>query len=203
MPNFDAAYWDDRYRSSDSVWGAAPNLWVEQEVRDLPPGVAADLACGEGRNAAWLGHRGWRVFAVDFSKVGLDKGAAGVAGTEAEQRVTWVLDDAVEFRSPEPLDLAMLIYLQVAAPVRRAAVRNAAAALAPGGTLLVVAHDSRNLADGTGGPQNPDVLYTALDVADDLAPLGLELERAEEVLRPVDGAERPAIDALVRARRSR
>ena len=77
MPNFDAAYWDDRYRAADSVWGAAPNLWVEQEVRDLPPGVAADLACGEGRNAAWLGQRGWRVFAVDFSKVGLEKGAAG------------------------------------------------------------------------------------------------------------------------------
>ena len=58
-------------------------------------------------------------------------------------------------------------------PQRRAAVRAAAAALAPGGTLLVIGHDSRNLTDGTGGPQDPAVLFTAADIAADLAGSGL------------------------------
>jgi hypothetical protein len=80
-------------------------------------------------------------------------------------------------------------------------MRNAAAALAPGGTLLVVGHDSTNLADGTGGPQEPAVLYTAADLAADLEGTGLAIDIAHAVLRPVDGADRPAIDALLRAHR--
>jgi hypothetical protein len=74
--------------------------------------------------------------------------------------------------------------------------------------LLVVAHDSTNLMDGVGGPQDAAVLYTPDDVVADLAglagPAGLVVERAERVHRPVstpDG-ERSAIDLLVRARRS-
>ena len=71
----------------------------------------------------------------------------------------------------------------------------AAAALAPGGTVLVVAHDLINLGEGVGGPQEPEVLYTPEDVVADLA--GLVIERAERVRRPVGESE--AIDALVRA----
>jgi hypothetical protein len=63
----------------------------------------------------------------------------------------------------------------------------------------VVGHDSHNLTDGTGGPQDPAVLFTAGDIAADLGGTGLVVEKAVEVLRPVDGAPRPAIDALLRA----
>jgi SAM-dependent methyltransferase len=42
-----------------------PRPFVEEIVRDLPPGRALDLACGNGRNAAWLAERGWDVTAVD------------------------------------------------------------------------------------------------------------------------------------------
>ena len=45
--------------------------------------------------------------------------------------------------------------------------------------MLVVGHALANLADGYGGPQDPEVLYSPEDVAGDLA--GLEIERAEFV----------------------
>jgi SAM-dependent methyltransferase len=199
--DFGPAFWDERYRASASVWGAAPNRFVEQEAAELTPGAAIDIACGEGRNAIWLATRGWRVIAVDFSAVALDKGRESEQHVAPHQAVTWVVGDARTYRAPEPTDLALLCYLQVDATARRAAVRAAAEGLAPGGTLLVIAHDSRNLADGTGGPQDPRVLYTAADIATDLAGIDLVVERADEVLRPVDGADRPAIDALFRARR--
>ncbi|MGI8680386.1 MAG: class I SAM-dependent methyltransferase [Jatrophihabitans sp.] len=198
---FDAAHWDERYRATESVWGAPPNRWVEQEVASLRPGVALDLACGEGRNAIWLDSLGWQVIAVDFSAVALEKGAVAAQQASGAARITWLLDDATTFRSPDPVDLAVLAYLQLEPSARRGAVRTAATALAPGGVLLVVAHDSRNLTDGVGGPQDPAVLYTAHDLVDDLAPTDLNVERADEVLRPVEGAVRPAIDALLRARR--
>ena len=197
MSDFDAAFWDRRYAEHDSVWGGAPNRWVEQEVAGLPAGRALDLACGEGRNAVWLARRGWRVVAVDFSVVALDKGRAleGAAGG-----IEWIHADATSFEPAGHFDPALLCYFQLEAAGRRQAVRHAAAALHPGGVLLVVAHDSRNLTDGTGGPQDPSRLYTAQDVAADLDGCGLAIERAGEVLRPVEGADRPAIDCLLRAR---
>lgn len=198
----DAAMWDERYRAAELVWGAAPNRWVEQEVGDLPTGRAIDLACGEGRNALWLAARGWQVTAVDFSAVALEKGRTLESRQPAGATpVDWQCHDATEVQVEPVYDLALLCYLQLPAPLRGRAVRNAAAALAPGGVLLVIAHDSANLTEGTGGPQDPAVLYTAADVVDDLGG-ALSVDRADAVLRPVDGAQRPAIDALLRAHRA-
>ena len=90
----------------------------------------------------------------------------------------------------------MLAYFQVAADARRTAVRRSFDALAPGGTLFVIAHDSSNLTEGTGGPQDPAVLYTADDVLDDLSGADLDVVRAERVPRVVEAGT--AWDALVR-----
>jgi SAM-dependent methyltransferase len=193
----DASAWDERYRAADLVWGAPPNRWVAQELAGAPPGRALDLACGEGRNARWLAGQGWQVTAVDFSPVAIAKARE----LDVHQLVRWEVADATSYVAAEPVDLALLCYLQLSPPERRLAVRAAAAGLAPGGTLLVIAHDSRNLTDGTGGPPDPRVLYTAADVTDDLAGLPLHIDRAGEVLRPIEGADRPAIDAMVLARR--
>ena len=43
-----------------------------------------------------------------------------------------------------------------------------ARSVAPGGTLLVVAHDLLNLSEGVGGPQDPAVLYGPDDVVGDI-----------------------------------
>ena len=192
----DASGWDQRYSGSELLWGMPPNRWVEAELSDADPRRALDLACGEGRNALWLAEQGWKVTAVDFSGVAIERGRE----LDTAGKVQWVQADVTTYQ-PEETDLALICYLQLAAELRRRAIRAAAAALAPGGVLLVIAHDSRNLTDGTGGPQEPSVLYTANDVAGDIADMGFTVERAGEVLRPVDGADRPAIDCLVRARR--
>lgn len=183
----DAREWDERYAASDLVWSAGPNRFVEAECADLPPGRAVDLAAGEGRNAIWLADRGWHVTAVDFSAVALDKGARVHADSASAGRVEWVCADATTWTG-EGYDLAVVAYLQLSAGPRAAAVRNAFDALAPGGTFLLVAHDSTNLAEGTGGPQDPDVLYTAQDVLADLAGREYDVVHAGRVDRPVAGA---------------
>jgi SAM-dependent methyltransferase len=195
----DAASWDERYRVHGLVWGGPPNRWVVEELADAPPGRALDLACGEGRNALWLAAQGWEVTAVDFSAVAIGKARE----LDTNDLVDWVEADAVGYSPVQPVDLALLSYLQLPAQQRRLAVRGAAAGLAPGGMLLVIAHDTRNLLEGTGGPQDPHVLYTAADVVADLDGTGLVIDRAEEVLRPVANTERPAIDVLVRASAAR
>jgi hypothetical protein len=71
----------------------------------------------------------------------------------------------------------------------------------PGGTLLVVGHDLLNLTEGSGGPTQPDVLFTPADVVAEIG--DLRIEKALRVRRTVEdpGASREAIDAMVRATR--
>ena len=70
----DADGWNRRYAEKELVWSAGPNRFLAAEAADLAPGRALDLACGEGRNALWLAEQGWRVTAVDFSGVAVEKG---------------------------------------------------------------------------------------------------------------------------------
>ena len=76
-------------------------------------------------------------------------------------------------------------------------------ALADGGTLLVVGHDTTNLTDGYGGPHDSTLLFTPEQVASDLAEL--RIMRADRMRRGVDTNEghRVAIDVLVRAVKQR
>ncbi len=195
----DAQAWDERYAAAPLVWSVGPNTFVESELADLPPGRALDLAAGEGRNAIWLAGRGWHVTALDFSAVALDKARELAGGTEVE----WVHADATRWRRPAAYDLVVVAYLQLPPDERRSALHHAFASLTRGGTLLVVAHDSTNLTEGTGGPQDPAVLMTATDVLGDLEGTTYDVVRAGRVARTVgDGhGEEPtrvAWDCLVR-----
>lgn len=192
--------WDRRYAETESLWSATPNRFLVSEARELAPGSALDLACGEGRNAVWLAALGWRVTAVDFSEVAIAKGRrrALEEGVEVDFRVLDLLDFEPEH---EAYDLVLVLYLQIPPEERRLVLARAATAMAPGGTLLLVGHDRRNLTEGVGGPSDPSLLYTPDDIVGELP--GLEIVKAERVLRDVDDASRPAIDALVRATRPR
>jgi SAM-dependent methyltransferase len=197
----DADGWNRRYATSELVWTAEPNRFLVQEVDGLAPGRALDLGAGEGRNAVWLARQGWQVTAVDYSDVGLDK--ARRLATSAGVTVELVCADATQ-PIEGVFDLVVVLYLHLPADDRRRAYRNAAAAVAPGGTLLIVGHDTANLIDGVGGPQDPSVLFTAADVVADLDGSGVRVVRAEAVRRSVttDDGDRVAIDALVRAERA-
>jgi len=98
-------------------------------------------------------------------------------------------------------DLVLIAYLQVGADLRGRVLAGAAAALVPGGTLLVVGHDLTNLTEGVGGPTSPHVLYTPEAITAGLP--ALRILRAERVRRTVerDGGQATAVDTLVRAER--
>ncbi len=196
----DADDWDTRYTGSDLLWGAGPNRFLVEQAEALgwTPGRALDLACGEGRNAIWLAGQGWEVEGVDFSGVAVERARALAAerGVEA----TFTVADVVAHQPPaEAFDLVLVFYLQLPEELRRTVLSRAAAALAPGGTLLYVAHDRANLDGGHGGPRDPAVLATAEEVAGELD--GLDVATARVVERPVEtpGGPVTALDSLVLA----
>ena len=200
METTDQAAWDERYSGPDLVWGVGPNRFVTEEVTALPAGRAIDLGTGEGRNAIWLAERGWQVTAVDFSAAGLARAAR--LARERGVSVDWVQADLLDYQpAPGAYDLVLVAYIHLPAAGLARVFRAAAAAVAPGGTLLVIGHDRDNITRGHGGPQDPGRLYTPAAVTAELG--GLTVRRAEPVMRPVQTpeGERTAIDTLVRADR--
>ena len=186
--------WDERYASSTLLWSAGPNRFLEAEVAGLAPGRAIDLACGEGRNALWLAEQGWDVTAVDFSTVAIERGRE--LGARRGVDVEWVLADVLEYEPAlSTFDLVVVCYLQIPPDELRTVLARGAGAVTQGGVLLAIGHHERNLTEGYGGPKDPTLLWSAEAVTGALG--GLHIERADTVLRPVDGAT--AIDVLVRA----
>ena len=192
------ARWDERHAAQDPIESTEPDPTLIHEVGALSPGRALDLGAGDGRNAVWLASRGWDVTAVDFSQVALDRGLA--RADAAGVHVEWKLADLLEWTpGGRSYDLVTLFFIHLARDERRDVYARAATAVAPGGTLLVVGHDRTNIADGVGGPQDPDVLITPGEVAADLA--GFRIDRGATIRRGAAIGGGP-IDAIVRAVRA-
>ena len=192
--------WDSRYAAAAAddatVWSLTPNAWVAEQAAGLPVGTAVDLGAGEGRNALWLASRGWVAEAVDFSEAGLGIGRR--RASEAGLDVRFTRADATTWQPDSPVDLVVVAYLQLPRDLLVLAVRGALRALAPGGLLLLVAHDRDNLVRGTGGPQDPKLLTTVGELAEAADVDGTRVLACEQVERVLpDG--RVAIDVVLRA----
>ena len=197
----DANDWDARYAASELIWTDRPNEFLVQEVTGLEPTTALDLACGEGRNAIWLAEQSWTVTGADFSAVALGK-----AQQLADQRgvtVAFECHDAVSWEPSCRFGLVAVLYLQLPPPERHAMLKHAIDAVDEGGTILVVAHDLDNLANGVGGPPSEEVLYVVTEVVELVTNEGLRVVTATRAHREVATPEgsRQAIDTVVRAQR--
>lgn len=192
--------WNERHRGG-TIESADPNPILIDVIAGLAAGSALDVACGDGANAVWLASLGWRVTAVDWSEAALAK--ARIRAEDASVTIDWVEADLLDWSPSDTFDLVTILYLHLPPDERRAAYLAAADAVAPGGQLLIVGHDRRNLTDGTGGPQDPDLLFTAGELAMSLtaAHPDFMIERADTVRRKTS-TERAPIDAVLLARRN-
>lgn len=181
----DAEEWDERYRATPQPWGG-PNAILAPILAALPVGRVVDLACGDGRHAAWLAGLGWVAHGVDFSAEAVSQAYArgGSGSYEVADVRTW--------EPSGPLDLVLIAYLHLPSTERAYLLRRAAGWLAPGGRLVLLAHARENLAYGVGGPQDPDILPKVAELADELR--GTRVHRLHHVARRTDDGE--AVDVL-------
>lgn len=165
--------WDRRY-GRGQMWSGNPNGTLVAEIAGLAPGRALDIGAGEGGDAIWLAEQGWRVTASDISQQALHRIAA-----EAERRGLAIECRHADANGPDPyaggvFDLVSAQYASIPRTPDDRAVRAILAAVAPGGTLLVVSHDlepMRAAADPEHGsrPFDPDAYVRVEDVAAALA----------------------------------
>ncbi len=138
-------FWNALYGRFSGSGVGAPNRLLVAEVGDLTPATALDLGCAHGADALWLAQRGWHVTAVDVSEVALAAARENAARADLADRIDFERRDlGADF----PLGLFALVSAQflhspVAALEERGRIlRQAAAAVAPRGDLLVASHYS-------------------------------------------------------------
>ena len=189
----DGEAWDRRYATTHRLWSREPDPALVELVSPLDPGRAVDLGAGEGRNSLWLAQRGWAVTAVDGSQVALQRltAAASAAGIQV---ATAVADIGEFLARGDSFELVVIANVHSAPADRETMLDRAAAAVRPGGHLLLVGHhvDSH----GRAGPQDPSRLYTEAALATALPGLRtLLLERRERA----HGAdlETPMVDVVL------
>jgi SAM-dependent methyltransferase len=165
---FTQEFWDERYRSADTIWSGNANPHLVATATDLVPATALDIGSGEGADAIWLASRGWHVTGIDVSSVALARAAkrAAEAGEQIAGRITWQQADALSW-DPAPLqfDLVSAQFMYLPRPALESLHRRLAAAVRPGGTLLIVGHHPSDLETSMGRPNLPDLMFTADQIA--------------------------------------
>lgn len=193
----DAADWNRHYATNGQQW-TAPNPWVYSEMNGARAGKALDLGAGDGRHAVLLAERGWQVEAIDFSILGVEIGERRAEAKRVQERITWTLADVTAFvPSPRSIDLVLIAFLNLPSHHLQNVITMAAGALAPGGRLLFINHDSVHLSAGAVVPDEQSSILTPQHVADWMRLAGLHIDTAETLSRPVPGERQPALDCFV------
>lgn len=205
---FTEQFWDERYRSGVTTWSGNPNPQLVEQVDGLEPGAALDVGSGDGADAIWLASRGWQVTGADVSTVALDLAAqrAGRAGRQIADRITWLQADFLAWDpAPRLFDLVSAQFMHLPGPALESLHRRLAAAVRPGGTLLIVLHHPSDLATVPGRWGVEEMFRTPEQVVATLA-ADWEVVVADAPRREAvdpDGQPVSVRDTLVRARRPR
>lgn len=200
-----AEYWENRYRANGRSWSGNVNVALEREVAGVAPGSALDLGSGEGGDALWLARHGWSVTAVDIAPSAL---AIGQAAQQPDDDITWIAADLAEWHPSMQYDLVSACFLHSYVELPREAIlRRAAAAVAPGGLLVIVGHSGTphwhepSAHDETVDLPTPDEVLASLALDDSWTVLTKAL-----IERPVvtpDGSPGTITDAVLTLRRGR
>ena len=199
-------FWDDRYRQSTKLWSGNPNPQLVKHVQALTPGLALDVGAGEGGDAIWLAQRGWRVTALDFSQVALDRAKehANAQGEAISQAIDWNCTDLHTWQAPQAyFNLVSVQFMHLPSEIRRPIYRKLASSVAVGGYLLIVGHHPLDLKTTIKRPSNPDVLFTERDLVEDLdAQMQVIVQEASaRTVNDADGNQVTVHDTVVLARR--
>lgn len=196
--SFDRDYWEERYAAPGHTWSGDPNPVLVTEVTPLRPARALDIGSGEGADALWLARQGWRVTAVDIAATALEKARARAESVDpdAAARIDWQQHDITAW-SPEPqtYDLVSCQFMHLPQPHITALFCALAAAVAPGGALLIVGHDVNDVGENSRHRGHlAELMFSADEVLAAITDEGLQINVAES--RQRQKAETPVSEFI-------
>lgn len=179
----DRAFWESRYAEPVFAYGTEPNRWVVASEPRLPRGARVLVpGDGEGRNGVYLARHGHDVTSLDMAASGLEKAAA--LASQAGLALTTLHADLSEWTpAPASYDAVVLVFLHLPPALRPRVHAALAAALRPGGVLVLEGFDRSHFGLPGGGPRDPAWLFDPAMLRADFAALECEmLEQADTVL---------------------
>lgn len=191
-----AERWDEHWRRAVRP-AAAAHPYLASELGALEPGIALDAGCGAGAEAVWLARRGWRVTGVDVSATALERAAGLAADAGVVEAVDWIRADLTTWTPDTSFDLVTAHYAHPDMPPTAFHAR-LASWVAPGGTLLVVAHRRDHGAAGTGSGPSAAASTTLADVVSVLDPAEWRVITAAERDRTPQPSHHPHDDGVLR-----
>jgi len=153
--------WQQRFATPGYLFGTEPNAFLKSQAYLLRKGQSAlAIGDGEGRNGVFLAEQGLDVLSLDFSDVAQEKARALAKQHGVTLRVQQADMTAWDW-VPEVFDVVAGIFIQFATPPQRAIMfAGIKKTLKPGGLLLLEGYGLKQLDYKTGGPSEPEHLYT-------------------------------------------
>jgi len=191
------ARWEQRFGIDEYHFGEDPSGYLASKAPVLAKdGRALSIADGEGRNSVWLAEQGLQVDAFDFSPNGVKK-AQRLARARGV-RVNTSVSEVFQWNwTPNAYDVVAAIFIQFLAPPERerlfALIKTT---LKPGGLLILQGYRVEQLKYGTGGPSQPENLYTEEMIREALGDMDiLEIISWDEELQ--EGTAHAGMSALM------
>ena len=182
-------FWNETWADLEARDSGSDEILAEQ-VEGLTPGRALELACGLGGNAVWLARVGWKVTAMDYSAVAIDK--ARQLAVEQGVAIEFVVADATSYVPQNQYDLITCFYIQLFPTQRANMLANISKILTPGGTLIFVGHDKTGSPSGW-SEEDLTSLTTPEEIVAELPEL--QIEHAA-VLSHDDGSSNTVVRAI-------
>lgn len=211
---FDRTYWENHWLRAGSD-PARPSStdpvpahpYLAAETSDLPAGTALDAGCGTGTEVRWLAERGWHVTGADISPTALAIARRRVEASGATGTVELLEVDVSRWTPGRVWDLVVTSYAHPDSG-QLAFYERIGAWVAPGGTVLVVAHGRGH----AHGPESagehahpPGSTATLAEITALFTAPTWRVDAAYESTRTVRPGGRPVQlhDVVVRAHRTR
>ncbi|MCW8809762.1 MAG: methyltransferase domain-containing protein, partial [Ignavibacteriaceae bacterium] len=167
MPKYANDFWNERYSSSEYVYGENPNRFFKEHLEKIgAPGKLFLPGEGEGRNAVYAAKLGWKVDAYDQSTTGKLK--ATKLADKNNVMINYHIEDLLEFTPPkDDYDAIAIIYVHLNTKLRKSFNEKIIEALKPGGKIILELFSKEQLGKSSGGPQDLNMLYSVDEIKKD------------------------------------
>jgi SAM-dependent methyltransferase len=174
MNDFSGKFWDERYSTTEFIYGTEPNSFLKNELDKLNPGKILLLGEGEGRNAVYAAQNGWKVDAVDFSTKAKEK--ALQLALENDVQISYEVVDLSNYKLKQNYyDAIAIIYLHMKPELRNNIHSQVSDSLLSGGELILEVFEKDQLGTSSGGPQSLEMLYSIEELKKDFVHMKIEL----------------------------
>lgn len=185
MSNYTADFWNERYSSTEYVYGKNPNEYLRERLGRLNPGKILFPCEGEGRNSVYAAELGWEAFGFDSSTEGQKKALA--LAKERNVEIHYSINSITDYNYGENVfDAVGIFYAHMPPSIRSSFHEDLIRSVKPGGAIILEGFERDQLGRPSGGPKDLSMLYAIESIAEDFKSVKI-LELKKEVLLLQEG----------------